>query len=284
MIIDVTKENFQQMVVENSMQLPVLIDFWAPGCEPCKQVMPMLEKLAQDYAGRFILAKINTEEQQEIAEHFQIKGIPHFKIIHQGKVAKELQGALPITDFEEALQPYLKPDESEDLREQAKQAFINGQYDEATALLGQAAQANPNNYKVHLDLVQMYMHTGHMDKAKDLFQKLPEEAQTSPEGKSLDGLMYFAELVESAPSIEEIQQTLQEDPNNPDALYAISGYLMLNQKPEQAMQSLLKLFQVNRSFKEGIAQKTLIKIFETLQTEHPELVFHFRRKLQNLLY
>lgn len=284
MIIEVTQENFQEMVVNNSMHLPVLVDFWAPWCEPCKQVMPLLEKLAQELAGRFILAKVNTEEQQALAEHFQIKGVPHFKIIHQGQIAKELQGALPISDFKEALEPYLKPDESEDLRQQAKQAFLDNRFDEATALLGQAAQANPNNYKVHLDLVQMYMHTGHMDKAQALFNKLPEEAQQSPEGKNLDGLMFFATLVENAPEIDVLQKTLQNNPNDPEALYSISGYLMLHQQPEQAMQSLLKLFMVDRSYQDGIAQKTLIKIFETLQADHPELVSAYRRKLQNLLY
>lgn len=284
MIIDVNAENFQQMVLENSQHVPVLVDFWAPWCGPCKQVMPTLEKLAQEWAGRFILAKINTEEQQELADQFQIRGIPHFKIIHQGQVVKELQGALPVGDFKAALEPYLKADESEDLRQAAKAAFSEGEFDQAVALLGQAAQANPNNYKVHLDLVQMYLHTGHMEQAEALLNKLPEEAQNSKEGKSLKNLMHFAKVVEEAGSIKGIQQAIETNPNDPAALYGLSGYLMLHGDVEKAMQSLLKLFMVDKTYQEGIARTTLLQIFELLQEEQPQLVNAYRRKLQNLMF
>lgn len=284
MIIEITPENFQQMVVENSHHVPVLVDFWAPWCGPCKQVMPMLEKLAQEWAGRFILAKVNTEEQQELAAQFQIRGIPHFKIFHQGEIVKELQGALPITEFKAALEPYLKPDESEDLRQQAQQAFAQGQIDQAIELLGKASQANPNNYKVPLDLVKMYLHTGHMDKAKALFDKLPDEAKQSPEGKELNLMMRFASIIDEAGDLEQIQKTLADNPNDPDALYGLAGYLMLNGQMEEAMQALLKLFMTHRDYKDGIAKTTLLEIFDALQKEQPELVNAYRRKLQNLLF
>lgn len=284
MIIDITAENFQEMVLQNSFHVPVLVDFWAPWCGPCKQVMPMLEKLAGDLAGRFILAKINTEEQKELADHFQIRSIPSFKIFHQGHVVEELQGAQPSSAFVTALEKYLPADESEELRQAAHQAFAADDYEKALELLKKAAEANPNNFRIHLDLAKMYFQRGHLDQAKALLEKLPDEAKDSAEGKSLLGLFKFTEIVANAPSIDEVQATLAENPNDPESLYALSGYLMLHNQPEQALQTLLKLFAVDREFQDGIAKKTLLEIFDMLKDDLPEMVMQYRRKLQNLLF
>ncbi|MDG4812163.1 thioredoxin [Hydrogenovibrio sp. 3SP14C1] len=284
MIIDVTQDNFDEMVLNNSMHVPVLVDFWAPWCGPCKQVMPILEKLAHDLAGRFILAKVNTEEQQELAAKYQIRSIPSFKIFHQGQEVQELQGAQPASAFRDALEPYLKSDLSEDLRQQAQQAFSAGEYDHAIKLLGEASQANPNNYRIHLDLAKMYFQSGHLDKAETLMEKLPDEAKHSKEGKSLQALFKFTQIVANADDIETVQKTLQNDPNNAEALYHLAGYLMLHNHPEKAMSCLLKLFSVAPDYQDGVAKKTLIEIFEMLQDDHPELVKAYRRQLQNLLF
>ncbi len=284
MIVDITSENFQEIVIQNSQQLPVLVDFWSPNCGPCMQIMPQLEALAQELAEQFILAKVNTEEQPELAEHFQIRSIPSFKVFKDGQVVAELVGAQPIADIKTLLEPYLKADLSEELRQQAQEAFLAENYDQVVSLLGQAAQANPNNYLVHLDLVKMYLHTGNLTQAQNLFNKLPEEAQTSPQGKPLNMLMEFGKIVHESAPVIEIQASLKENPNDAASLYGLVGYLMINHAYEEAMQTLLKLFMVERDFKEGIAQKTLINIFSALQEDQPELVKSYRRKLQGLLF
>lgn len=284
MIVDITAETFQEMVLHNSTHLPVLVDFWAPWCEPCKQTMPHLEALAQEWAGRFILAKINTEEQSELANQFQIKSIPSFKLFKNGQVIAQLEGAQPIAAFKKMLEPHIKADASEDLRLQAQQAFVQRQYDDVVRLLGEAAQANPNNYRVHLDLVKMYLHTGNLDQGQKLFDKLPQQAQQSPEGKPLKLLMRFGKVVDEAPPIEMIQANLQTDPNDADSLYGLAGYLIIHQAYEDGLKTLLKLFSHHRDYQANLAQKTLLEVFEALKDSHPELVKVYRRKLQTLLF
>lgn len=173
---------------------------------------------------------------------------------------------------------------SEQLRLDAKAAFEATEFDRAIELLSLASQADANNFQVHLDLVRMYLHTGHVEQAADLFKKLPEEARLSAEGKPLNLLLTCADIVSHAPSLDQIQTALQQDPNNAEMLYNLSGYLMMNHGYEEAMKTLLKLFSIQRDFKDGIAQKILLQLFEVLQADAPEMVTHYRRKLQGLLF
>jgi len=173
---------------------------------------------------------------------------------------------------------------SEQLRLEAQAAYEAKDFESVVQLLAQATEADPNNYLVHLDLVKMYLNTGHLDQAINLFYKLPEEAQNSKEGQPFILLLLGAKIINQSPSLEEIQATLQENPNDADMLYGLTGFLIVNHAYEQAMQTLLKLFTADKDYKEGFARETLLKMFEVLQPVTPELVTHYRRKLQSLLF
>jgi len=284
MIVDITLNNVQEMVMQNSKRLPVLLNFWSPLNEQSKLTNTILEKLAQEFAGKFILAKINADQQTELAQKLGSPTIPFCKLIKNGDIVTEYQGLLTEDAYRAMLEANIQEEPSEVLRLQAGEAFAQGQYDQAIKLLGEAAKVNANNFKIHLDLVQMYLHTGHLDKAQDLFYKLPEEAQNDPKGKELEGILFFSAVLEQAPEIENIQATLAKNPNDSDALYALAGYLMLNGHAENALQSLFKLFMVDRTYQEGLPQKAIIKAFEMLTAKAPELVTIYRRKFQSLLY
>ncbi len=283
LIADVNAQNFQQVVMDNSHQLPVLVDFWAPWCAPCKAVMPVLEKLAAEFAGQFLLAKVNIDENPELANQFAVRSVPTFKLIKKGQVVAEQTGGQPEQVFRSFLEAHIERP-SDNLRLQGRQAYAAGQVDQALALLAEAAQVDPNNYKVHLDLVQMYMQSGHLDKASELFNKLPDEAKNSKEGKPLSGILSFAEIMQHSDDLATLQTKLQTNPNDVDALYGFASILVIHQEYEKAMQTLLKLFALDRGFKDGAAQKALIKLFETLADQAPDLVKAYRRKLQNFLY
>lgn len=284
MIVDVTLNNIQEMVIQNSKRLPVMVSFWNPTDERSKLANTILEKIANEFAGKFILAKINAGQQTELVEKFNLPGTPFFKLIKNGDIVTEQQGLFSEEEYRKLIDSQIEKDPSDELREAASAAFMNGEVDQAIELLGQAAQANPNNFQVHLDLVMMYMQTGHLDKAQDLFDKLPDEAQQDPKGKELGGVMFFSEIISDAPDLQNLQAILAEDPNNCDALYALSGFLMLNGQAENALQTLFKLFTIDSSYQDGLPQKTILKAFDMLTAKAPDLVAAYRRKFQSLLF
>lgn len=284
MIVDVNVNNVQEMVIQNSSRLPVLINFWSHSNEQSKLANTILEKLAHEMPGEFILAKINFDKENLIVEKFGVPKVPFYKLVKNGEIVTEGAGLLSESEYRSLLKDNITEDPSEVLRKQAAQAFAQGQYDEAVNLLGQAAQANSNNFKIHLDLVQLYLHTDQLEQAKALFEKLPEAAQKDPQGQYVKGILYFSDVIANAPQVPEIQNTLAENPEDCDALYYLTAYLVLNGKLENAIQTLFKLFSIDRSFREGLPQKTILQLFDMLAESQPQLVTAYRRKFQNLLY
>ena len=284
MIVDVTINNFQEMVMQNSKQLPVLINFWNPTNPESMQANAILEKLAQEMAGKFILAKINFDQQQDLAQKLSVPSVPFYKVIKDGSIATEFEGLLSESAYRSLLNAQIEEDASETLRKKAAQAFTQGQFDQAVEYLGDAARENPNNFKVHLDLIQLYLHTDQLEQANELFSKLPEAAQKDPQGLYIKGVLHFTEVVNNAPPVESIQAALVENPSECDALYHLAAILVINGQMENALQSLFKLFTADRGYQEGLPQKTIIKLFDMLAGTQPELVTAYRRKFQSLLY
>ena len=284
MIVDVTMNNIQEMVMQNSTRLPVLVSFWSPLNEESRQANQILEKLAAEFAGQFILAKINAAQQTEIAEKFNLPGMPFFKVVRNKDILTEQQGLFTEADYRQLIESIVEVSESETLRKEAKAAFAAGEIDQAIALLGQAAEAEPSNYKVHLDLVMMYLNTGHLAKAQNLFEKLPEEAQQDKLGLEISGVLFFSDLIEGADDLPSVQAALAENPNNCTALMTLSGYLFLNGQAENGMNTLFRVFTLDRHFQEGLSQKAILKAFDMLTAQAPEFVNQTRRKFQSLLY
>ncbi len=281
-IYDVTVENFQQVVLQTSMNRPVLVDFWAEWCNPCKALMPILAKLADEYQGKFILAKVNTEEQQQLAAHFGIRSIPCVKLFIKGEMADEFMGALPEPEIRSFIDKYI-PRESDGLLAQAEQLLLQGDADNAGALIQQAAQIDPGSPRVMLANARYLASIGKLDEAQQQLEALPEEEKSNPEVTAMLARLQFDRSSAGSPSAEELEQRLNENPDDSEALHQLASHKIMQNDLEGALELLLTLMQKDRDYGDDLARKDMLRIFDMLGGQG-ELVKRYRNRMFNFLH
>jgi len=280
-IFDITTENFEQIVINGSHQVPVLVDFWATWCQPCQILMPTLAQLANEYGGKFILAKVNTEEQQAVAAEFGIRSIPTVKLFKGGAEIDEFAGALPESEIRAFLDKHL-PRESDNVVLAAEQMMEAGDIEGALELLGPAQAADPGNTRILRAMAQAHATLGNYDAANFALDALPPEEQASPEVGILRGQMYFADLAPKAEEVPALQERLAQNDNDSEALYKVALAAILAQDLEAGIDLLLKLMATDRSYGDDAARLALLKLFDMLG-ENP-LAAQARRRMFNLLH
>ncbi len=279
-IIDVTQENYQQ-VMEASSGVPVLLDFWASWCQPCQVLMPILARLAEEYQGKFLLGKLNTEEQQEIAAQFGIRSIPTVKLFRDGQPVDEFMGALPEQAVREFLDRHVAR-ESDAQVALARERLLAGSANDAIALLNEARQADPDNPRVALTLAEAQAAMGDVVAAEATLDSLPANEQDKPEVATLRSHLYFEGQVAGAPAATELEARLAADPGDTQALYQLALRKVIEQDYETAMELLLQLMQKDRSFGDDAGRRVLLKVFELLGDD--PRVGGYRRRMAGLLH
>ena len=279
-IIEVTRENYGQ-VMETSFRTPVLMDFWASWCQPCQVLMPILARLAEEYAGKFLLAKLNTEQEQEIAAQFGIRSIPTVKLFRDGRPVDEFMGALP----EQAVRKFLDRHvarESDAQVAEAREQLLAGNADGAIAILHEARQVDPDNPRVILVLAQAQAAAGDVTAAEETLDGLPADEQDKPEVTTLRSQLFFEGQLAGAPAATELEARLAADPGDHEALFQLALRKVVDQEYDAAMDLLLQLMQENRKFGDDAGRRVLLKIFEVLGDD--PLVSRYRSRMANLLY
>lgn len=264
------------------MQVPVLVDFWASWCQPCQALIPVLEKLAEEYQGKFILAKINTEEQQEIAAQFQIRSIPAVKLFAEGQMIDEFTGALPETEIRAFLDKHITS-ELDGIIQQAQQLVQQGNLDQATALIQQALDQDASNPRAILAFAQLKASIGEPEVAMKAIESLPAAEQLSPEVAAIKARIVFDSVASSSPSIDELKQSLESDPGNSEARYQLAAQLVTHNDIEVALDELLALMKKDRAYGDDAARKAMIQIFDILGSDHP-ITATYRSRMFNALY
>lgn len=279
-IVEVTPQNINE-VVQLSARIPVLLDFWAEWCEPCKALAPVLEKIAHEYAGQFILAKVDTDANQMLAQQLAVRSIPALKLIVQGQLAGELNGAQPESEIRNLLAPFLgdamaeEPEDTEatDLVAQIARARAMGAHDQAIDALQMAMKEQPTELKYQTLMAEVLMDVERLDDAQAVLDNISDEKIKAP---GLARLFFLREL-EGFESAESLQYRVAQDSKDMEARYYLGATCVLAGELDAAMELFLEVVQKDREFKEDGARLAILKVIELLDGD--PAVARYRRRL-----
>lgn len=281
-IHNVTAEDFNTLVIENSFKQPVLVDFWAAWCQPCQALIPVLTKLAVEYNGAFILAKVNSDEQGELAAHAGVKSLPTVKLFVNGQIADEFMGALPESEVRKFLNKHIRT-ESDNIMSEAVQAYHEGRKQDALDMMNKALANDPQNAKLKINIAKMVANDGDYESASALIDTLSDEDRDQPEVREMMAQIKLAMKLKDAGDPAEIEQRLKQNPEDLDAMLQMSNYLTAAGQFEEAIKLLLDIMTRDRSFNDDAGRKGLLEVFDILGSDNP-LVKTYRRRMFTLLH
>lgn len=277
-VFDAVTETFEAEVLQKSLQTPVLVDFWATWCEPCKTLGPLLEKLAGEYNGAFQLAKVDVDKEQQIAAAFQIRSVPTVFLVKGGQLVDGFPGAVTEGQLREFLAQHgiapaepVAEAEPEPLDAQAQVDVLRAQI-----------AAEPAKDELRLDLAVALLQIGGVDEAGALIEGLPANLATDDRAVRARARLAFASALKDAPAPEALDARIAADAGDLAARHLRGVQLLLAGEDEAALQQFLEMLRVDRSFNDGLPRKVLIDAFNVIGD--PALVSQYRRKMASLLF
>ncbi|MCP9337087.1 thioredoxin [Stutzerimonas xanthomarina] len=283
-IFDVTSANFEQLVLENSFHKPVLVDFWAEWCAPCKALMPLLAKITEEYQGELVLAKVNCDIEQDVVARFGVRSLPTVVLFKDGQPVDGFAGAQPESAIRAMLEPHVQaPAAPEaDLLESAQALFAEGRISEAENLLKQLLAEDNENAAALILYARCLAERGELGEAELVLDAVKgDEHKQALAGARAQ--LTFLRQANDLPEVADLKSRLAQNTEDDEAAYQLAIQQLARQQYEAALEGLLKLFVRNRGYAEGLAHKTLLQVFDLLGSEHP-LVTTYRRKLYQALY
>jgi len=282
LITDVDNESFDALVTVRSQQLPVLVDFWADWCGPCQMQMPVLKKLVEDYSGGFALAKVNTDEQRELARVHNIRSLPTMRLYRHGEVVEEILGAQTESTLRILLDRYIER-ASDAQRAEARELFAAGEVQQALAVLAAAREAEPGNHALTLDYAELCFRSGDSEQARRLLDELPRDIREEAEAARLRALLDFAGEVPAGQSVSTLAPAVEARPDDSDSRYRLGCAYVMEDNVEQAVETFMHLLQHDRQYRDDAARKALLALF-SLVDESDERVAGWRRAMFNALH
>ena len=275
-------EQFQQQVIEASKNQPVLVDFWAEWCQPCQILIPLLTKLAVEYNGAFILAKVNSDEQQELAAANGIRSLPSVKLYKDGQVIDEFMGAKAESEIRQFLDQHIVNETDLQITE-ALALADTGDFEQAITLLKTLNKQDPGNTRIYTAIARVYLQSGDLENCSAVIKALPANLQIEKDVQKLNTELELAMATADTPAVDELIKQIEREPDNQELQFQLSNLYIVNQNYEQAMQVLMDILIRDINFKEGAAKQTMLKTFEILGPQDP-LTRKYRSRLASLLY
>lgn len=281
-IFDVTRETFDTYVLQNSHKVPVLVDFWAGWCQPCQMLMPVLQKIIEEYNGEVLLAKVNSDEQQELAGQFGVRSLPTVKVFKDGKPVDEFMGVQPEPAIREMIERHVVR-QSDLTRAEALRLAKEGDIEGAEKVLRDLIAQDPNAERAKVDLAGILTQTGRADEAEELMRTVPLNIQQEDEVKALMQRMKYARLTEGAPDTAALKQAIENDPANLTARLQLAAQLVSAGEHADALEQYLEIMKRDRKFEDDAGREGMLAVFEMLGGQG-ELVSTYRRKMAALMY
>jgi len=287
-IKDATLQNFAAEVLEASREVPVIVDFWAPWCAPCKQLGPALEKAVNEAKGALRLVKVNIDENQEIARQLQIKSIPTVYAFKNGQPVDGFMGAIPdnqIKTFVEALigAGHGGDDHAAEVLATADQMLAAGDVGEAAQAYGHVLQDQPGHPKAAAGLAQCYLKSGDLERARTTLQLVRPDDAGDEAVRAVEAELKLREQAVSVSDPGGLVAKLAADPNDHQARYDLALALDAKADREGAIEALLELVRRDRKWNDDAARKHLVTLFEAMGATDPRTIAA-RRKLSAILF
>lgn len=284
-VFDVTQDNFEDEVLKASLDTPILIDFWAEWCGPCKALGPLLEKLAAEYNGAFRLAKVDVDANQELAGMFGIRSIPTVALFKEGKPVDGFAGALPEGQLREFLDKHVEAapliETTEDEAPEAAEPPAESAADAVARIQAQMA-GSPDDESLKLDLALAQLRAGDIPAARAALDALPANLATDERAERLRGQLELAHALDEAPDADSLRQRIDTDPQDWAARDLLGVRLVLGDTPAEGLEQFLHILRHQRDWNDGLARRRLLDAFQVLEDD--SLVGDYRRRMASVLF
>lgn len=289
LVKEVSEATFMQDVVEASKERPVIVDFWAPWCGPCKTLGPQLEEAVKAANGAVTMAKVNVDENQAIAGQMQVQSIPTVFAFSNGQPVDGFQGAVSASEIKAFVDRVVAANGGEvesgldSAVASAEQMLDDGDFEAAIETFSAILEEDANNIKSYIGLIKCHIAVGDLDQAEAILNGIPLEISQSPEIEAVHAQIELAKQARDAGPINELALLVEKNPDDNDARFKLAQALHGAGQVEDAVEQLLELFKRDREWNDGAAKAQLFTIFEALEPNN-EIVLNGRRKLSSLIF